>query len=210
MSGTAVRAVLFDFGGVLTTSPFDAFARYEAEHALPAGFIRSVNARNHHHNAWARLGRAELSPAAFDAAFAAESAELGHEVPGADVLALLAGDLRPAMVRALTRVHERLATGLLTNNFLTGDGATPSPFAAVLAEFDVIVESARVGVRKPEPRFYELACDALAIEPSEAVFLDDLGVNLKPAAAMGMRTIKVVDPDAAITELASIVGFSLA
>ena len=204
--------MLFDFGGVLTTSPFEAFARYERERGLPEGFIRQVNATNHHDNAWARLERSELSPEGFDAVFAAESAALGHRVPGSDVLALLAGDIRPAMVTALRRVHDVLRTGLLTNNFVlggSGPDAVPSPFAEVLAEFDVVIESSRVGVRKPEERFYELACEALSIEPTEAVFLDDLGVNLKPARAMGMRTIKVVDPTEALRELEELVGFSL-
>jgi putative hydrolase of the HAD superfamily len=202
-----VRAVLFDFGGVISTSPFDAFARYEAEHALPHGFLRSVNATDPHTNAWARLERAELSLEAFDAAFAAESAALGHRVPGADVLGLLSGDLRPEMVEAVRRCGEHLATGLLTNNVL---GSMVDPrVTELLAMFDVVVESSVVGVRKPEPAFYETACTLLGIEPSDAVFLDDLGINLKPARAMGMATIKVVDPADALAELESLVGFPL-
>lgn len=202
-----LRAVLFDFGGVISTSPFDAFARYEAEHGLPHGFLRSVNATDPHANAWARLERAELSIEAFDAAFAEESEALGHRVPGADVLGLLSGDLRPEMVEAVHRCGEHLATGLLTNNVL---GSMVDPHVAeLLAMFDVVVESSVVGVRKPEPAFYETACTLLGIEPVDAVFLDDLGINLKPARAMGMATIKVVDPDAALAELEALVGFPL-
>jgi putative hydrolase of the HAD superfamily len=202
-----VRAVLFDFGGVLSTSPFDAFARYERDHALPVGFLRSVNATDAHTNAWARLERAELDLTGFDAAFADESERLGHRVPGADVLALLAGDVRPEMVEAVRRCGEHLATGLLTNNVL---GSMTDPrVGELLAMFDVVVESSVVGVRKPEPRFYELACEQLGIEPTEAVFLDDLGINLKPARAMGMATIKVGDPAVALAELEAIVGFPL-
>jgi putative hydrolase of the HAD superfamily len=202
-----VRAVLFDFGGVLSTSPFDAFARYERDHALPVGFLRSVNATDPHTNAWARLERAELDLTGFDAAFAAESERLGHRVPGADVLALLAGDVRPEMVDAVRRCGEHLATALLTNNVL---GSMTDPrVGELLAMFDVVVESSVVGVRKPEPRFYELACEQLGIEPSDAVFLDDLGINLKPARAMGMATIKVGDPAVALDELETIVGFPL-
>lgn len=202
-----LRAVLFDFGGVISTSPFDAFARYEAEHGLPDGFLRSVNATDPHANAWARLERAELSIEAFDAAFAEESEALGHRVPGADVLGLLSGDLRPEMVEAVRRCGEHLATGLLTNNVL---GSMVDPHVAeLLAMFDVVVESSVVGVRKPEPAFYETACTLLGIEPADAVFLDDLGINLKPARTMGMATIKVVDPAAALAELESLVGFPL-
>jgi putative hydrolase of the HAD superfamily len=203
-----VRAVLFDFGGVLSTSPFDAFARYERDHRLPEGFLRSVNATDPDTNAWARLERSELDLVGFDAAFAEESARLGHRVRGADVLGLLSGDIRPEMVTAVRRCAQRLRTGLLTNNVL---GSMTDPrVGELLALFDAVIESSVAGVRKPERAFYELACAQLAIEPGEAVFLDDLGVNLKPARAMGMITIKVTDPSTALAELEAIVGFSLA
>ena len=203
----AIDAVLFDFGGVISSSPFEAFARYERDHRLPEGFLRRVNATDPDSNAWARLERAELGLDEFDAAFAAESAALGHRVPGADVLALLAGDVRPEMVEAVRRCGERLTIGLLTNNVL-GTMADPR-VAELLALFDAVVESSVVGVRKPETAFYELACDLLGIEPAAAVFLDDLGINLKPARQLGMTTIKVVDPAAALDELEAVVGFAL-
>ncbi len=203
----AISAVLFDFGGVISSSPFEAFARYERDHRLPEGFLRRVNATDPDSNAWARLERAELGLDEFDAAFAAESAALGHRVPGADVLALLAGDVRPEMVEAVRRCGERLTIGLLTNNVL-GTMADPR-VAELLALFDAVVESSVVGVRKPETAFYELACDLLGIEPAAAVFLDDLGINLKPAGQLGMTTIKVVDPTTALDELEAVVGFAL-
>ena len=207
-----IRAVLWDFGGVILTSPFDAFARYEAERGLPAGFIRRVNSDNVHTNAWARLERNELSAGGFDEAFAGESAALGHRVPGRDVLTLLVGDVRPQMVRALDIVRAAgLRNACLTNNVVEGGWTTERPDVAdVMARFDLIVESSRVGVRKPEPAFYELACEMLAIDPSACVFLDDLGINLKPARAMGMATIKVGDPDVALTELGDLLGLELA
>ena len=205
-----IAAALFDFGGVILTSPFEAFARYEADHGLPAGFLRALNTRNPDDNAWARLERNEVDLAGFAELFEAEAREVGHEVSGVDVLALLQGELRPEMVEAVRRCAARLKTGLLTNNF-TSAGASPRahPFEEVLGHFDVIVESSVVGVRKPDPRFYELACARLQIEPDEAVFLDDLGINLKPARALGMTTIKVGDPAAAIAELEAVVGFAL-
>lgn len=123
------------------------------------------------------------------------------------VLELLVGDVRPEMVEAVRRCSERLKTGLLTNNFAAMDAG--GEIGEILAMFDVIVESSRVGTRKPDPAFYELACELLDIEPAEAVFLDDLGINLKPARAMGMATIKVEDPAVAIAELEEIVGFPL-
>jgi putative hydrolase of the HAD superfamily len=205
----AIRAVLFDLGGVILTSPFEAFARYERERGLPPDAIRAVNATDPDTNAWARLERGELSLDQFAVAFEREAADLGHELDGHEVLALLGGDVRPAMVEAVRRCSARLRTGLLTNNFVAVDGFADSPMVGILELFDTVVESSVIGVRKPDPRFYELACELLAIEPTEAVFLDDLGVNLKPARAMGMATIKVVDPDDALRELERHVGFDL-
>ena len=212
MNERMIRAVLWDFGGVILTSPFEAFNRYEQEQGLPMDFIRSVNTRNADDNAWARLERDDLSPAGFDAAFAGESEALGHRVPGADVLALLSGAVRPEMVVALDRVIAAgFATACLTNNVLSDDTAAVKrpDVAAVMARFDHVVESSKVGVRKPEPRFYEIACDLVNVAPDHCVFLDDLGINLKPAQAMGMTTIKVTDPDLAIDALESVVGFPL-
>jgi putative hydrolase of the HAD superfamily len=202
-------AVLWDLGGVITTSPFEAFARYEQAHGLPDGFLRSVNTLDADRNAWARLERNELSASEFDAAFAAESRALGHEVPGRDVLALLPGEVRPEMVRALDAVRAGgYATGCLTNN-VAGITIGPAAIPEVIARFDVVVESAKVGARKPEPRFYEIACELLGVVPAACVFLDDLGINLKPAQAMGMTTIKVDDPDTALAELSALLGLEL-
>jgi putative hydrolase of the HAD superfamily len=207
-----IRAALFDFGGVILSSPFEAFAAFEQERGLPDGFLRSVNATNPDDNAWAKLERSEVAFDEFGDLFAAESKALGHEVDGRHVLGLLMGELRPAMVEAVRRCAERLKTGLLTNNFVTtADGHVDreGEMGAVMAMFDVVVESSKAGVRKPDPRFYEIACTQLEIDPSEAVFLDDLGVNLKPARALGMTTIKVGDPAVAIAELQAVVGFPL-
>jgi putative hydrolase of the HAD superfamily len=202
------RAVLWDFGGVILSSPFEAFNRYEARHGLPKDYIRSVNAVDPHSNAWARLERTELTPEEFDAVFADESERLGHRVPGADVLALLAGEVRAEMVAALDRVIEAgYLTACLTNNVL---GAAPrADVADVMARFDHVVESSKVGHRKPELRFYELACDLLGVTPADCVFLDDLGINLKPAAAMGMTTIKVLSAEQALADLSDVLGLEL-
>ena len=195
---------MWDFGGVILSSPFEAFNRYERERGLPVDLIRTINATDPHDNAWARLERSEISPTEFDVAFAAEAAARGHDIPGRDVLALLAGEVRPAMVSALDRVIELgYLTACLTNN-ISGEHSSSEradATAGIMARFDAVVESSKVGVRKPEVRFYEIACELLDVEPAACVFLDDLGVNLKPAAAMGMTTIKVVDPDQALADL---------
>jgi putative hydrolase of the HAD superfamily len=202
------EAVLWDFGGVILSSPFEAFNRYEQANGLPSDFIRTVNATNPDSNAWALLERSEISGEEFDTLFAKESSALGHRVDGADVLGLLSGRVRPEMVAALDRVVEAgYRTACLTNNVTGGD---PRPEVdAVMARFHHIVESSKVGVRKPERRFYELACEALRVTPDACVFLDDLGVNLKPARAMGMTTIKVLGADQAIGELESLLGIDL-
>jgi putative hydrolase of the HAD superfamily len=208
--GSDVKAVLWDFGGVLTSSPFEAFAAYERERGLPSGFIRSVNATNPDTNAWAGFERGHLGLDAFVVQFEAEALMAGATLDARALLGTLGGELRPAMVKAVRRCHERLKTGLLTNNFVTSDeGGAESAYAPVLEHFDVVVESSRTGVRKPDPDFYRTACGLLEVEPAQAVFLDDLGVNLKPARAMGMRTIKVIDADAALADLEAVVGFSL-
>lgn len=210
-----IAAVLFDFGGVILSSPFDAFAEYERANDLPEGLLRRINATNPDTNAWAALERSEVDLDEFASRFEAEAAAAGYRVDAFAVLGLLAGELRPAMVEALHRLRDsgRFRLGLLTNNFVTGDAHAPGDrhqqIAAVLELFDVIVESSKVGVRKPDPRFYELACELVGTRPEEAVFLDDLGVNLKPARAMGMTTIKVVDPAQALRELGEVVGLPL-
>jgi putative hydrolase of the HAD superfamily len=208
-----IRAVLWDFGGVILTSPFEAFAAYERELGLPRGFIRSVNATDPHSNAWARLERAELAPDAFVTAFEEEARRLGGELSGRRVLDLLAGSVRPEMVAALRGVRAAgLRTACLTNNVAGWEddgGDDRQDVVEVMRLFDVVVESSKAGIRKPEPRFYELACERLGVEPAECVFLDDLGVNLKPAREMGMRTIKVDEPRRAITELGAVLGLVL-
>jgi putative hydrolase of the HAD superfamily len=205
VSFSPIQAVLWDFGGVILSSPFEAFNTYEAQKGLPTDLIRRVNSTNPHTNAWALLERNDISPQEFDQLFTTESEALGHRVPGADVLALLSGEVRPQMVQALDTVKAAgFKIACLTNNVVsTEEPATErqAQVRTIMHKFDHVVESSKVGCRKPEPRFYEIACELLNVSPNECVFLDDLGINLKPAAAMGMRTIKVVNPDEALAEL---------
>jgi putative hydrolase of the HAD superfamily len=211
--GTMVEAVIWDFGGVLTSSPFEAFARFESERGLPADIIRRTNANNHWENAWAKFERAEVDLETFDRLFAEESLVLGAEVRGKDVLPLLSGDLRPEMVEALRVVKSRLKTGCITNNLpanAIGSRDGRSLYVAeVMALFDHIIESAKIGFRKPDPRIYRMMTEALGVDPKACIYLDDLGVNLKPARDMGMTTIKVVNAPQAIAELEAATGLSL-
>jgi putative hydrolase of the HAD superfamily len=207
----SVRAVLWDFGGVITTSPFEAFARYERENDLPVDLIRGLNAANHHENAWARFERNQVPFDEFCTLYEKEAAEAGYHLDARAVIACLSGDVRAQMVDALRAIRRHgLKQACLTNNFFRFDDApTKVERSPILDLFDAIVESSVVGVRKPEPEFYRIACRALEIEPTDAVMLDDLGVNLKPAREMGMATIKVTDPDAALEELESVLGLPL-
>ena len=209
------QAVIWDFGGVFTTSPFEGFARYERERGLPANIIRQINAANHLDNAWARFERAELDLDGFDAAFAAEARALGHDIPGRDIIPLLAGALRPEMVEALGRVKAAgLKTGCITNNVpsmqASGAGGQGNLYKReVMGEFDHLIESSKIGLRKPDPKIYALMCETLKVAPERCVYLDDLGVNLKPARAMGMTTIKVENGPQAIAELERATGLKL-
>jgi putative hydrolase of the HAD superfamily len=208
-----IEAVIWDFGGVFTTSPFEAFARYERENGLPADLIRKINSQNHLTNAWARFERAELDLDSFDKAFADEALALGHYVPGKDIIGLLSGDFRPEMIEALRRIKSKFKTGCITNNVpanMTGSNEGRTLYAKeVMALFDHVIESAKTGIRKPDPRIYEMMCETLGVKPEACIYLDDLGVNLKPARAMGMATIKVESGPQAIAALEQLTSMNL-
>jgi putative hydrolase of the HAD superfamily len=211
------RAVIFDFGGVITSSPFEAFNRMEAERGLPRDFVRRVNSANPDSNAWARFERAECSAAEFDTLFAAEARALGYELDGASVIACLAGNIRAAMVAALDRLTaEGFKLGCITNNVPSGKGAgmaisdeKAAVTELILARFDRVIESSKVGIRKPDPRIYSMMCEALDVEPSACIYLDDLGINCKPAAALGMAAIKVTSGEQAIMDLENLLEMEL-
>jgi putative hydrolase of the HAD superfamily len=208
-----IEAVIWDFGGVLTTSPFEAFARFERERGLPADIIRRTNAAIHLENAWAKFERAEVDIETFDKLFADESRMLGAEVRGKDVLPLLQGDLRPEMVEALKRIKAQCKTGCITNNLPANAMGSTSGRSLYVAEvmvlFDHVIESAKIGLRKPDPRIYGMMIERLGVDPSKCIYLDDLGVNLKPAREMGMTTIKVVSAPQALAELEAATGMVL-
>lgn len=210
-----VQAVIWDFGGVFTTSPFDAFNRYERERGLPVDIIRRINSINPDANAWAKIERSEVDAVTFDRLFAEEAKTQGFDIRGADVLALLSGDLRPRVVSAFKACKAKFKVACITNNAPTGKGAgmsSSSDKAAAIAEvfamFDHVIESSKAGVRKPDPRIYRMMCDAIGVEPANCVYLDDLGINLKPAREMGMTTIKVASEEQLLADLSHAVGLT--
>ena len=207
------KAVLFDFGGVITTSPFDAFATYEKEISLPDGIIRKINSTNPDSNAWAKFERNDVQRKEFKKLFEEEAAALGHKIDADRVLECLQTTIRPRMVQLVKELSREYITAILTNNLQESSDdhgkRETQPVAHVSSVADYvssIIESSKLGVRKPEPLFYEIACKTLQVEPNECVFLDDLGINLKPAKKMGMTTIKVINEQQALDELRDVLS----
>ena len=210
-----IKAVFWDFGGVITSSPFESFNRFEADNQLPENFLRTVNSTNPDNNAWAKLEKTEVGIEEFSDLFLEESKALGHPVPGKEVIGLLKGEVRPQMINALNIIKNKMIQACLTNNIqamdkeFEGNVSASGKHNEIMGLFDFVIESSKENVRKPDPRFYLLACERASIEPAEAIFLDDLGINLKPARELGMTTIKVIEPDIALKELESYLPFKI-
>jgi putative hydrolase of the HAD superfamily len=207
------EAVIFDFGGVITESPFEAFNRMETRLGISPDTVRRINATNPDTNAWAMFERSEIDATEFDRRFSAEAAAFGVNLSGRDVLSCLQGAVRPRMLEALRRISARYKTGCITNNVRTDgpDHATrDARVTEAFALFGHVIESSKIGIRKPDPRIYALMLEHLEVAPPKAIYLDDLGINLKPAKAMGMTTIKVVTGDDAISALETLLGTPLA
>ncbi|HEY2481911.1 MAG TPA: HAD-IA family hydrolase [Caulobacteraceae bacterium] len=213
----SLEAVIWDYGGVFAGSPFEAFNAFEARRGLPRDFIRTVNSTNPLANAWALFESAHIDAAGFDRLFLDESTALGHPVQGVEVLPLLSGALRPRMVKALEACKARYKVGCITNNMAQGHGpsmaadrAAASTTGEVMALFDAVIESSKVGVRKPDPEIYRMMCVALKVLPADCLYLDDLGINCKGAAQIGMTAIKVVSEAQALEDLARATGLAFA
>ncbi len=208
-------SVFWDFGGVITSSPFEAFSNFELNNNLPKDFIRKVNSTNHKSNAWAQLEQSKINLEEFDVLFKKESKSLGYEVSGGQILNLLQGEIRHEMVNALEKLKkENFTLACLTNNFNSGDKNQSAlddineERTKIMNNFDFIIESKELGIRKPDIEFYLKALEISGADPKKTIFLDDLGINLKPAKELGMTTIKVLDSDQALKELSNLVGIN--
>ena len=208
-------SVFWDFGGVITSSPFEAFSNFELNNNLPKDFIRKVNSTNHKSNAWAQLEQSKINLEEFDVLFKKESKSLGYEVSGGQILNLLQGEIRPKMVNALEKLKkENFTLACLTNNFNSGDKNQSAlddineERTKIMNNFDYIIESKELGIRKPDVEFYLKALEISGADPKKTIFLDDLGINLKPAKELGMTTIKVLDSDQVLKELSNLVGIN--
>ena len=208
-----LQAILWDFGGVFTTSPFENFNKLEEELGAPADFIRQVNSTNPDKNAWAQFESNSVSLDDFDELFADESEGLGFRIDGKAVINVLSGDLRPRMVEVLKICKQHYKVACITNNVKAGKGPgmnqnteKANQVGQVMDLFDAIIESSVVGIRKPNPAIYQMACKTLEVNAQDCAFLDDLGINLKPAKELGMATIKVLTEDQAISDLSKLTG----
>ena len=211
MNNDKIKAIFWDFGGVFTTSPFAAFNKYELTRGIPENFIRTLNSANSDTNAWAQLERNEVTIKRFCTLFEQEALAKGVSLDGQEVLDCIQGETRPEMVHALKVLSKKYKTACLTNNFgPSADGNDENDIRRpILSWFDIVIESCALGIRKPEPQFYTAACNAVNVKPQQVIFLDDLGVNLKPARELGMRTIKVITADQALAELENLLGHKI-
>jgi putative hydrolase of the HAD superfamily len=206
----AHRAVIFDLGGVVLGSPLHAIAAFEREHGIPEGFVNRVVVETGAGGAWARLERGELELAAFVPAFEADCAAAGRRIAVGTMMVRMSETAlpRPSMLEAIRRIRANgLLAAALTNNWSSGDGTNAGD--GLREHFDAFFESSALGLQKPDPRIYRHACRSLGVEAAEAVFLDDIGRNLKAARELGMATIKVADVASALAELEALLGIPL-
>ena len=196
------KAIIWDFGGVITSSPFDAFNEFEEVNGLPKDIIRTINSENPDMNAWAQFESNGITIDQFDDLFLKEAKAKGFDIKGRDIIKLLKGSIRENMVSFLRELKSDFKLGCITNNVKpSSEENTDNETKEAMSIFDHVIESSIVGIRKPNPEIYMMSCDALNVSPDQCIYLDDLGINLKPARELGMTTIKVIQPEDAIQEV---------
>ena len=196
------KAIIWDFGGVITSSPFEAFNEFEEANSLPKDIIRTINSENPDMNAWAQFESNSITIGQFNDLFLKEAKAKGFDIKGRDIIKLLKGSIRENMVSFLRELKSDFKLGCITNNVKSSSQEnTDNETEEVMSIFDHIIESSIVGIRKPNPEIYMMSCDALNVSPDQCIYLDDLGINLKPARELGMTTIKVIQPEDAIQEV---------
>ena len=196
------KAIIWDFGGVITSSPFDAFNEFEEVNGLPKDIIRTINSENPDMNAWAQFESNSITIDQFDDLFLKEAKAKGFDIKGRDIIKLLKGSIKENMVSFLRELKSDFKLGCITNNVKpSSEENTDNETKEAMSIFDHVIESSIVGIRKPNPEIYMMSCDALNVSPDQCIYLDDLGINLKPARELGMTTIKVIQPEDAIQEV---------
>ena len=196
------KAIIWDFGGVITSSPFEAFNEFEEANGLPKDIIRTINSENTDMNAWAQFESNSITINQFNDLFLKEAKAKGFDIKGRDIIKLLKGSIRENMVSFLRELKSDFKIGCITNNVKSSsEENTDNETEEAMSIFDHVIESSKVGIRKPNPEIYMMSCDALNVSPDQCIYLDDLGINLKPARDLGMTTIKVIKPEDAIQEV---------
>ena len=196
------KAIIWDFGGVITSSPFEAFNKFEEANGLPKDIIRTINSENPDMNAWAQFESNSITIDQFNDLFLKEAKAKGFDIKGRDIIKLLKGSIRENMVSFLRELKSNFKLGCITNNVKpSSEENTDNETKEAMSIFDHVIESSIVGIRKPNPEIYMMSCDALNVSPDQCIYLDDLGINLKPARELGMTTIKVIQPEDAIQEV---------
>ena len=199
------KAIIWDFGGVITSSPFEAFNKFEEANGLPKDIIRTINSENSDMNAWAQFESNSITIDQFNDLFLKEAKAKGFDIKGRDIIKLLKGSIRENMVSFLRELKSDFKLGCITNNVKpSSEENTDNETKEAMSIFDHVIESSIVGIRKPNPEIYMMSCDALNVSPDQCIYLDDLGINLKPARELGMTTIKVIQPEDAIQEVRNI------
>ena len=196
------KAIIWDFGGVITSSPFEAFNQFEETNGLPKDIIRTINSENPDTNAWAKFESDNITIDVFNDLFLKEAKAKGFDIKGRDIIKLLKGSIRKNMVSFLRELKSDFKLGCITNNVKSSsEENNDNETKEAMSLFDHVIESSIVGIRKPNPEIYMMSCDALKVSPDQCIYLDDLGINLKPARELGMTTIKVIHPEDAIQEV---------
>jgi|TARA_B100000029_G_scaffold295172_1_gene288489 putative hydrolase of the HAD superfamily len=196
------KAIIWDFGGVITSSPFEAFNQFEEANGLPKDIIRTINSENPDTNAWAKFESNSITIDVFNDLFLKEAKAKGFDIKGRDIIKLLKGSIRKNMVSFLRELKSDFKLGCITNNVKSSsEENNDNETKEAMSLFDHVIESSIVGIRKPNPEIYMMSCDALKVSPDQCIYLDDLGINLKPAKELGMTTIKVIHPEDAIQEV---------
>ncbi|XP_038431034.1 acyl-CoA dehydrogenase family member 10 isoform X1 [Canis lupus familiaris] len=211
--GGTYKAVIFDMGGVLIPSPGRVAAEWELQNHILPGTIQKAWILGGENGPWIKFMRGAITTEDFLQEFGRLCSEISKtSVPVGSFLSLLTSEQVakqfPVMTDAITQIRAKgLRTAVLSNNFYLPNGKSFLPLDR--KQFDVVVESCLEGVCKPDPRIYRLCLERLGLQPSESIFLDDLGPNLKAAASLGIHTIQVNDPETAIKELEALLGFTL-
>ncbi|XP_072271969.1 acyl-CoA dehydrogenase family member 10 [Pyxicephalus adspersus] len=207
------KAVMFDMGGVLLPSPYKLAEEWEIRNNVPRGTIKQAFLTGGDGGPWMKYMRGELSAQAF----VEEFGRLCSTITGGTISVhsfltdLTSNEMakqHPTMTEAIQCIRaEGLKTAILSNNFFLHSGESFLPIDR--SNFDVVVESCLEGVCKPDPRIYHLCAERLNVQPADAIFLDDLGQNLKAAAQLGFATIKVNHVKEALEELEKFLKFPL-